>query len=372
MKILKTTRKDSACNMKRYGNIYEKIYDKENIRIAIQKASKGKRNRRDVKRVLNDIPRHVDQIHEILKNETYKAPNYKVSYIREGILKKERKIFKPNYYPDQIIHWALMIQLGPILMKSMYEFTCGSIPNRGVHYGKRYVRKWLDNDRKNTKYYLKMDVQKFYPSVCIDKLNGKFRRKIKDEKTLNLIALMLKECNGLPIGILISQWFANYDLQGLDYFIKQDLKAKHYIRYMDDMVIFGANKKELHRMRKEITKYLSNEKLTLKGNWQVCKLDVEPLDFMGFRFFRNKTILRKSIMLRITRKARTIYKQRPVNYKNASGMISYMGWVKHSDSKHLRTNWIDPYINIKKLKRTIREESKCRNVKVNQQYSQRA
>ena len=73
--------------MKRYGNIYEKIYDKENIRIAIQRASKGKRNRRDVRRVLNDIPRHVDQILEILKNETYKAPTYKVSYIREGILK---------------------------------------------------------------------------------------------------------------------------------------------------------------------------------------------------------------------------------------------------------------------------------------------
>lgn len=265
-----------------------------------------------------------------------------------------------------------MIQLGPILMKSMYEFTCGSIPNRGVHYGKRYVRKWLDNDRKNTKYYLKMDVQKFYPSVCIDKLNGKFRRKIKDEKTLNLIALMLKECNGLPIGILISQWFANYDLQGLDYFIKQDLKAKHYIRYMDDMVIFGANKKELHRMRSEITKYLENEKLVLKGNWQVCKLDVEPLDFMGFRFYRNKTILRRSIMLRITRKAKSIYKKQKPTYKDAAGMTSYMGWIKHSDSKFLRAKWIDPYINLKKLKKVIRKESKCRSAKANQRYSQRA
>lgn len=353
--------------MKRYGNIYEKIYDKENIRIAIQKASKGKRNRRDVKRVLNDIPRHVDQIHEILKNETYKAPNYKVSYIREGILKKERKIFKPNYYPDQIIHWALMIQLGPILMKSMYEFTCGSIPNRGVHYGKRYVRKWLDNDRKNTKYYLKMDVQKFYPSVCIDKLNGKFRRKIKDEKTLNLIALMLKECNGLPIGILISQWFANYDLQGLDYFIKQDLRAKHYIRYMDDMVIFGPNKRDLHHMRACISEFLDDEKLCLKGNWQVCRLDLEPLDFMGFRFYRDKTTLRRSIMLRISRKARKIGREQRVSYKDSAAMISYLGWVKHSDSFWFYQKWIAPKIEIKKLKATIRRRSKCKEEEVNPQ-----
>lgn len=362
--VLKVIRKD--LHLKRYGYIYERICDKNNIRQAIQKAAKGKRYRKDVKMVLSDVEHYVELLHEMLTTETYTFSDYRTGTVREGAAQKERQIFKPDFYPDQILHWAMMLQMSPILKKGMCEFACGSIPGRGVHYGKRFVRKWINTDYKNTKYYLKMDVSKFYPSVDQQLLTAKLRKKIKDEKVMRMVSAILSKGSGLPIGILASQWFANFYLQDLDHFIKQDLGAVHYVRYMDDMIIFGRNKRELHRMRKAIAAYLEAEKLKLKSNWQVYRLDKEALDFMGFRFFRDKTILRKSIMLRITRKVRQVHKKPRIRNHDAAGVISYLGWIKHSDSHMLFERWIRPYLNIKKLKNIIRKESKCRREKANQ------
>lgn len=344
--------------MKRYGHIYERICDKNNIRVAILRASKGKRYRNDVQRILSNLFKYIDQIHEILIRESYVPSDYRVDTVREGIAKKERKIFKPNFYPDQIIQWALMLQLSPILSKGMYEFTCGSVPNRGVHYGKRYIERWVKSDRRNTKYYLKMDITKFYPSVDLGVLEIKLHTKVKDEKVLGLVHSILIKGEGLPIGILVSQWFANFYLQDLDHYIKQELKAVHYIRYMDDMIVFSGNKKELHKMRKAISEFIEKEGLVLKDNWQIYRFDKEALDFMGFRFFREKTMLRKSIMLRITRKVKRVAKKKHVNYHDACGIISYLGWIKHSDSHRLFEKWIKPYINIQALKRVVRRHSR--------------
>ena len=349
--------------MKRYGHIYEEIIKKDNIKNAIRRASKGKRNRHDVKRILGDIDSYADKIHAMLLGD-FTFSDYQSGVIREGIQKKERIIFKPKFYPDQIVHWAIILQLEPIFLHSMYEFNCGSIPNRGVHYGKRFVEKWVRTDRKNTKYFLKMDVAKFYPSIDIAMVEKLLTKKIKDKKALKLISKILhKSESGLPIGILTSQWFANFYLQGLDNYIKHQLKAKHYIRYMDDMIIFGPNKKKLHKMQKLIAIHLKGLSLKMKTNWQVARVADRGVDFMGFRFFPNKTILRRALMLRITRKAKKIFKKAKPTMQDAQGMVSDMGWVKYSDSKKMREKWIDPYINIKALKEIIRGETHAGNTK---------
>lgn len=342
--------------MKRIGYLYEKIYDKQNIRHAIYRAAKGKRQRADVQRVLADIDKYTDRIHEMLISETFVPADYTEGTVTEGSKQKERKIFKPHFYPDQIIHWAMMLQLAPLFKRGMYAYTCGSVPGRGVHYGKHYIEKRVVRDRKNTKYYLKMDISKFYPSVDIPTLESKLARKIKDRQLLRLISIILEKGSGLPIGILLSQWFANFYLQGLDHFIKQELQARYYIRYMDDMVIFGSSKRELHKMRKAIALHLSSIKLKLKANFQVCRLDKEPTDFMGFRFHRGYTTIRKSIVFRITRKLRRIWKKGKATFQDAAAIISYLGWIKHSDSYRLFLLWIKPYLNINILKRAIRRK----------------
>lgn len=340
--------------MKRVGNIYEQITKKENIRRAILNASKGKKNRKSVIRILGNIDYYVSDIYKMLLEKNYKPSSYIEMVIHDGTRKKERTIFKPRFYPDQVIHWCLMQQIQKIIEKGMYEYTCASIPDRGIHYGAKYIKKILVRDRKNTKYALKLDVKKFYPSVNKEILKRKFRRVIKDGDTLDLIDKIIDSSKeGLPIGNYTSQWFANFFLQDLDHYIKEELKVPYYLRYMDDMLLFHRNKKELRKVKEKIEEYLNNEKLKLKENWQLFRVDSRPVDFIGYRFYRGYTTLRRGNFLRIKRRAKKIYKRKKIRLTDASAMISYYGWLKHCDSYNFTQKYIKPYVNINELKGVV-------------------
>lgn len=237
--------------MKRVGNIYGNVCDLDNIKLAIINSSLGKRKQKRVKEILDNMDFYAKEIQNILTNKLYIPSPYTIKTIQDGSSGKIRTIYKPKYYPDQIIHWALILQLQPIIMKGMYEYSCGSVPSRGTSYGQKTLRKWLDTDYKNTKYCLKMDVSKFYPSVNNDILKKMFRCRIKDGDCLWLINSIIDSSQGLPIGNYTSQWFANFFLQGLDHYIKEVLGVKYYIRYVDDLVLLGSNKKKLHAVRKK-------------------------------------------------------------------------------------------------------------------------
>ena len=341
--------------MKRKGDLYQIVCDIDTILRAIQFASKGKRRRRDVRVVLQNKESYARRLQKVLVEEQFRPSKYQTERVIDGSCNKPRDIFKPRFYPDQVVHWCIYLAIRDWIYKGMYEFSCGSIPNRGVHYGKKYVQRWIETDRKNTKYYLKMDVTKFYPSIQPDRLMVKLERKFKDRKLLNLISLILHECDGLPIGMLLSQVFANFFVSDVDHYIKQELHAVHYLRYMDDMVVFGRNKRELHRIRRQISDKLAENGLKLKGNWQVCKLDSEPLDFMGFRFYRDHISLRRGIMHRITRRVKKVYKKgKFATFNDACAVISYLGWIKHSDSHGLFIKWIKPYLHLGRLKGIVR------------------
>jgi len=162
---------------------------------------------------------------------------------------------------------------------------------------------------------------------------------------------------GLPIGNVTSQWFANFYLQGLDHYIEEKLHVKYYVRYMDDMVILGSNKRKLGKMEIAIEQYLNNIGLELNSKWQKFKTNSRGIDFLGYRFFHYKTILRRSIMLRISRKVRKVYKKKSYNKHNCMSIISYLGWIKHSNSYKFYQKWIKPYINVKRMKGVIRREN---------------
>lgn len=186
--------------MKRKNNLYIKIIDKNNIYTAILNASKGKKSRKNVLKVLNNANTYVEEIHQMLKNETYIPSEYHEMIIKDGARKKERIIYKPNFYPDQIVHWSLMLQLEPLLLKGMYCYCCGSIRGRGISYGAKHIKKILVTDRKNTKYCLKLDIKKFYPSIDKEILKRKFRKIIKEKETLNLIDIIIDSSEqGVPI-----------------------------------------------------------------------------------------------------------------------------------------------------------------------------
>ncbi len=347
--------------MKRIGYIYEKIHDLENIKLAMFKASLGKRRQIRVKKILENPDYYARKLQQLLIDKTYKPSKPDIKTIKDGANKKERTIYKPKFYPDQIIQWALMLQVEPIIMRGMYAYSCGSVPKRGTSLGQKMIRQWMDKDKKNTKYCLKMDIKKFYPSINNEVLKRAFRKKIKDKHCLWLIDTIIDAEEGLPIGYYTSQWFANFILEPLDHFIKENMGVKYYVRYVDDLVLLGPNKKKLRVIRKEVEKFLNSLGLILKGNWQVFHLDKRDIDFLGFRFFRNKTILRKRNALRIRRRIKKISKKSNISECDASAVISYWGWIKRSDSYNFYQKHVKPHISISKARKAVSFYAKIRN-----------
>lgn len=354
--------------MKTYSNLYDKCLDRSFIKDMILEAAKGKKKRIDVRRVLERLDHYVDVFYNILDKQTYRAHIPRATIINEGTRQKTREIRKIRFF-DQVLHHIVVKTCYEVFTRGMYEFCCGSVPKRGIHYGKHYVERWIKTDRKNTKYCCQMDIRHYFDSVDHEVLKRQLRRKITDRRMLWLLYEIIDSCEvGIPLGYYTSQWFANFFLKGLDHYIKEQLHIKYYVRYLDDMIIFGRNKKELHKARAAIAAYLENNlKLQMKGNYQVFRLDYitkdgihkgRALDFMGFRFYRDRTTLRKSLMLRICRKARRIGKKPRPTYYDAAAMLSYMGWIKNSSTYGMYEERIKPQINVKQLKKIVSKKSK--------------
>lgn len=345
--------------MKRVGYLYDRICDIDNIKSAILKASLGKRNRKNVKIVVTNLNHYANKIQVLLINQKYTPYPYSVKKIYDGTSKKERVIYKPRFYPDQIIHWALMLVLEPVMMRGMYQHNCGSVPGRGSSYGQKILRRALDNDYKGAKYCLKLDISKFYPSIDQQLLKNMFRRILKDHKTLKLIDSIIDSSeSGLPIGNYTSQWFANYFLQDLDHFIKETLGVQHYVRYVDDLVLLSGNKKRLHQVRIKIDEFLQEKKLSIKNNWQLFLVSKRFIDFLGLKFYRDHTTLRKSNALRIRHRIAKIVRKKFLNFEDACAVVSYWGWIKRSDSYLFFKKYF--LISLARAKGVIRNYAKIR------------
>ena len=352
---------------KRVGHLFEKMLDIDVIMRAIRKASEKKRNQRNVKRILDNIEKYAKRIRQMIREGSFKPSPYKMKEINDGIRLKKRLIAKPRFYPDQCVHHVLIIALQPIIMRSMYYYSCGSVPGKGGRLINKGILKFIRRHNNKAKYVLKMDIRHFYETVTHESLMQMLRRKIKDKSVLNICNIIVRsypgggKCCGVPIGNFTSPWFTNLLLEPVDHAIKHYLgKDYFYSRYVDDMVIIGPNKRKLHKLRKTLEVWLSRIELRLKGNYQVYKLSKRCIDFVGVKYFKDgHTEIRKSVLKRIKRKARKIGRLGYINARNAMAMVSYMGRVHHTDSEHLFQKHIKPYIgSTKKLRRIISYEAK--------------
>ena len=329
--------------MKSYNHLFEKIIDSENIRKAIRQSSKRKRDRKVVQQVLQNEDHYIKVIQDILTNDKFTIRKHTPKIIDDGFQHKQRKIIQPDYKYEQIIQHALMQVLIPIFERGMYTYSCGSIPNRGNSYGKKYIEKIIKKDKINTQYVLKIDIKKFFENIDHEILKKKLERIIHDKKVLKVLYTIIDSYDdGLPLGYYTSQWFANFYLQELDCFIKQNLRVKYYIRYMDDMVLFASNKEELYYAKEAIESFVNLKlNLELKSNYQIFKLAKNKndsgrcLNFMGYKFYIDKTILRKNIMLKTTRKISKILKKNKCTWYDATQLMSYYGWIKNTNSYKL-------------------------------------
>ncbi len=334
--------------MKRYGNLYNKICDLDNLKNAHRHARRDKSYYREVKMVDRDPDKYLKKIQDMLLNQTYKVSKYTISTINDK--GKERELMKLPYFPDRIIQWAILLQIEPIFLSTFTVNTCASLKGRGIHYANRLMDKYM-RDREGTKYCLKLDVKKFYPSIDRPTLKYLLFKKFKDARLLVLLNQIIDSApgdKGIPIGSYLSQYFANFYLAYFDHWIKEIMRVKYYVRYMDDIIIMSNDKTYLHQLRKEIDHYLTNNlKLTLKDNWQVFPTYIRGVDFVGYRFFGDYKLLRKKTCKNFKRKMRKIRKaQRPINYTDYCVYNSYRGWLQWCDSFRLQKKYIKPIANL--------------------------
>jgi retron-type reverse transcriptase len=310
--------------MKRYGNLYERICSIDNLDLADSIARKGKAGQPGI--IAHDKNResNIAALHLALKNKTYTTSEYTTFTIYEP---KERVIFRLPYYPDRIVHHAIMNILEPIFISTFTTDTYSCIKKRGIHAAAQALMEAL-KDIPGTTYCLKLDIRKFYPSVNHDILKMLLRKKLKDPELLLLLDGIIDSADGLPIGNYLSQYLANFYLTYFDHWLKEDLRVNYYFRYADDLVILSGDKPYLHALLAEIRDYLSQRlKLSIKHNYQVFPVDARGIDFVGYVFRHSHVRLRKSIKQNFARKL--------ARGCNSQSVASYTGWAKHCNSKNL-------------------------------------
>jgi retron-type reverse transcriptase len=228
-------------------------------------------------------------LHNSLKNKTFRTSPYVTKQIYEP---KPRIIYKLPYYPDRIVHHAIMNVLQPIWDKTFIYDLYSAIPGKGLHAGSYRLRQFM-RDIENTRYCLKFDISKFYPSINHDILVDKIRKKIKCKDTLWLLEEIVRSPGGntnTPIGNYLSQYFSNIYLSDFDHWIKEEKRMRYYIRYCDDGVILHGNKNTLLKLYADIDNYLSdNLKLTLNPKTKIIDVGKQGIDFLGYRCFRGYT-----------------------------------------------------------------------------------
>lgn len=321
--------------MKRHGKLFEQITAPENIRQAFDDAKRGKRKQAVVRRCEQNSEAVCASIREMLVNKTFTTSPYRTMWIS---VPKKREIFCLPFYPDRIIHHALMRVLEPIWTGLFIADSYACLPGKGIHAGSRRTMEFV----RKYKYCLKMDISKFYPSVDHDILFAIVQRKIKCPDTLWLlknIIYSVPDGKNVPIGNYTSQWLGNLYLNELDQYLKHEHHVKAYIRYCDDFCIFHDDKKYLGRMAKIIEEFLAS-KLKLS----MSKCDLFPVsrgvDFLGYRHFPDYILLRKSTATRIKRRLRVLpdllARCRITADQYRSTLASINGWLKWSNSRNLQ------------------------------------
>lgn len=341
--------------VKRYGNLWERVVSIENITQAYHESRKGKTSKPGVRQVDEDPSTFIMEIQRLLVNKEYRSGEYREFQIHER--GKDRLVYDVDYFPHRIVHWALMLVIRPILMDSIGDHSYAAMQGRGSHQALTKLKGYLHKDPEGTKYCFKMDVRKFFPSIDKDLMMKKLARKIKDPDVLWLCSEIIYGYPGpgLPIGNYTSQYFANYYLANIDRHMKQVMHCKHYLRYMDDIIVLGKSKSWLRRVKKRMDQLLTENGLTMKSNWQIFPVESRGVDFVGYRTFHNFCLVRTKNKNKMKRAMRRLEAKLDAGHDldehDLGCLASWSGIL----------GWCDSWRLAKKTTRRVKRKQEARN-----------
>lgn len=319
---------------KRLGYIItEENVTEELCRLAIIEASKDKRSRYGVQRVLRNLTKYARELREIILNGTYEPSPYKECHIIDRGSGKHRVLHKPKFFPDQCVHHITIKLIEPRLRARLDTYAIASIKGKGTIYGYKAIKRWLGKDPRHTKYCLKCDIRKCYENIKPEVVIRAFEKFIKDKRYIELIKKIAYSHTSLPLGNYTSSWFENLVLLELDKLCHEN--AAHYLRYVDDFILLGSNKRKLRSLLLKISLCLAEQGVWLKQNYQVFPIRKRGIDMLGYRFWHGgKVLMRKRNLLHLLRVVRK-WKKRKTPHR-ARSLLSRIGNMKWFNSTTVR------------------------------------
>lgn len=347
--------------MKRYGNLWFQITAWENLLLAARQAQKGKRFRDNVLTFNYNIERELLEIQAQLQQKTYQLGGYKTFEIYEP----KPRLISAAPYRDRVVHHALCNIIMPLIERSFIADTYANRTGYGTH---RALQRFTQFAR-SSRYILQCDIRKYFPSIDHEILKEIIQRKIKCRDTLWLIKLIIDSSNyqepvieyfpednlltpilrrqGLPIGNLTSQFFANLYLNDFDHFVKEKLQAKKYLRYVDDFALFSNDLQFLTQARVAIEKYLERLRLRIHPIKSQLFETSYGANFVGFRILPERIRVRNDNLRRARRRLKQMQKQFDLGKVDLSKLRqrlqSWEAHLKHGNTYQLRRSIFNCY-----------------------------
>ncbi len=314
---------------------------------AHQRASNNKRNHRDVILFEMDLESNIANLLHKIKTNTYKMGKYHSFYVYEP----KQRLIKSLPYVDRVVHqWYVEEFIKPYMLPRFISKSFACIEDRGAHKAVEYLQKYMRIMKRNygSYYILKCDIKKYFYSIDRDILFQILSRYIRDPKLLDFTKLLIfdeDEKIGIPIGNYTSQYFANIYLNVLDHYVKEKLRVKYYLRYMDDFIILCKTKEEAKEYKDIIEKFI-NEKLHLEFNKKTRYYPSSMgVDFCGYKVFETHRLVRKRSkdkMRRRIRKWNKDYRAGVLNLKEVEqSWNAWLGHIKHANTYTLQNRYFD-------------------------------
>ncbi len=347
--------------MKRYGNLWHQIIDWSNLLLAAHKAQKGKRFRDNVLAFNYNLEQELFKLRSDLASKTYCPGAYRSFRIYDP----KPRLISAAPYRDRVVHHALCNIIVPLIEKSFITDTYANRVGYGTH---RALKRFIEFARSN-RYVLQCDIRKYFPSIDHEILKQIIRRKIKCKDTLWLIDSIIDGSNpqetvveyfpgdnlltpilrrhGLPIGNLTSQFFANVYLNDFDHFVKEKLRVKKYLRYVDDFSLFSDDWEFLTQARKEIEQYLTGLRLKIHPIKSQRLETRHGANFVGFRVLPERVRVRSDNLRRARRRIKQLqadHRKGKISWqKVVERLQSWSAHLQHGDTYNLRQDIFSQY-----------------------------
>ena len=331
---------------------FENIYDTWNI---VRKTCK---NRKAIYRFAVNKNTNIYNIYTVLKEKKYKPLPFRLFLIFEP---KPRLVMSQSVSDKIVNHFVTNYYLLPYLESSLIDSNVATRKNKGSKYANDLLEKYINTIRlkNNDKeiYCLKIDISKYFYTIDHNILIEKLQKKIKDPDVIDLIRKIIGETNqpyvndtiakfnekykkdipyykkdvGLSIGAMTSQFLAIYYLNDLDHYIKEELKCKYYIRYMDDLLILDLDKDKLVDAWRKIEVKINELNLKMNPKSNITKLSI-GISFLGYKYqtVNNKLKIkyRKKTIQKIVKKLNKLKEEKVKFYRTYSSYYGYLKKVK--------------------------------------------